>query len=68
MLPVLAPDLNYGNLEITDGSVASVAYAKMIRPDTEESERERIRSALYAYCLRDTEGVVRVLGLLRTVG
>ncbi len=67
VLPTLVPDLGYEDLEIGDGSMASVAYAKMIRPVTEKSERERIGTALLAYCQRDTEAMVRVFGLLRNV-
>ncbi len=67
VLPVLVPELGYEDLEICDGSMASVAYAKMIHPDTEKSEQERIRTALLAYCQRDTEAMVRVLGVLRSM-
>lgn len=54
-MPVLVPELGYEDLEINDGSLASVAYAKMIHPDTVDSERQRIRADLLAYCPRDTE-------------
>jgi len=65
VVPALVPDLDYGDLEIQDGSIASVAYATMMAPDTPESERERIRKALMAYCQRDTEAMLRVFQKLR---
>ncbi|MSQ40471.1 MAG: DUF2779 domain-containing protein [Dehalococcoidia bacterium] len=67
VLPALVPELGYEDLEINDGSMASVAYAQMIHPATEEFERGRIYAALLAYCQRDTEAMVRVFGLLRSV-
>jgi hypothetical protein len=65
VLPALAPDLGYGDLEIQEGSLASVAFAKMIAPDTDDSERQRVRHALLAYCQRDTEAMVWVYNALR---
>ena len=60
VLPVLVPDLGYDDLEIAEGSVASVAYSRMIYRDTSNPERERLRDALLAYCERDTEAMVRI--------
>jgi len=64
VLPALVPDMNYSDLEIQDGSIASVAFAQMIAPDTESAEREKLRSALLDYCERDTLAMVRVLDAL----
>ncbi len=65
VLPVFAPDLTYEDLEIRDGSVASLHYARMIEPDVTEAERAELRQALLAYCERDTVAMVRVLEALR---
>ncbi len=65
VLPALVPDMTYRNLEIQDGSNASTAFAKMIAPDTEEPERERIRNALLDYCQMDTMAMVRLLDTLQ---
>lgn len=67
VLPILVPALGYEDLEITDGSVASIAFTKMMRLNTDKSEREQIRNALLAYCRRDTEAMVRVFERLRAV-
>jgi len=65
VLPALVPHLSYDDLEIQEGSRASVAFARMIAPQTEERERERLRRALLDYCRRDTEAMVRVFDALR---
>ena len=64
VLPALVPDMTYSDLEIQEGSLASVYFSRMIAPDTEVAERERVRSALLAYCERDTFAMVRVLDAL----
>ena len=64
VLPALVPDLGYGDLEIQEGSNASIAFARMVASDTDETERGRIRNALLAYCQRDTEAMVRVYAAL----
>ena len=65
VLPALVPDMTYGDLEVREGSVASLYFAKMIHADTPEAEREQLREALLAYCERDTLAMVRVLQALR---
>ena len=58
--PTLVPDLDYTDMEIQDGAAASSAYNTMVAEDTPETEKTNIRSALLAYCARDTEAMVRV--------
>jgi len=64
VLPVLASDLGYDDLEIQDGTQASAAFAKMILDETPHWQRQRLREALHAYCGRDTEAMVRVFDAL----
>jgi hypothetical protein len=64
VLPAVVPELGYDDLEIQEGGHASVAFAQMISPETEESERRRLRQALLDYCRRDTEAMVRVIDAL----
>ena len=54
MLPAIAPQLSYKDLVIGDGTLASMAYSEMIRPDTPPERRRKIRANLLAYCERDT--------------
>ena len=60
VLPAVVPELGYDDLQIADGQMASVAYLRMIAPETPDAERAEIRQALLAYCRRDTEAMVRV--------
>jgi len=64
VLPAVVPELGYDDLEIREGGHASVAFARMISPETEESERRRLRQALLDYCRRDTEAMVRIIDAL----
>ena len=66
VLPALVPHLSYDDLEIQEGSHASVAFAQMIATGTEERERERLRRALLNYCRRDTEAMVQIFDALRS--
>ena len=64
VLPVLVPDAGYHDLDIREGSQASLAFAQIIAPETEENEKERLREALLSYCQRDTEAMVRIFDAL----
>lgn len=65
VLPALVPGLGYDDLAITDGQVASLAYAEMIHPATTEERRRQVRADLLSYCGRDTEAMVRLVEVLR---
>lgn len=64
VLPALVPDMSYGDLEMQHGSMAGIAFVRMIAPDTPIPERAKTKEALLAYCQRDTEAMVRVLDVL----
>jgi hypothetical protein len=65
VLPALVPNLNYDDLEIQEGAHASVAFAQIIAPETDERERGRLRRSLLDYCERDTEAMVQIFDALR---
>ena len=65
VLPAFVLDLSYKDLEINDGSLASVAYAEMISPKTSQERKDVIRRNLLAYCERDTEAEVRLFEKLK---
>ena len=65
VLPALVPDLTYKDLEIREGSVASLYYARMIDPEVSTAEAGALRQAMLAYCERDTLALVRVVDALR---
>ena len=64
VLPALAPESTYAQLDIADGRAASAAYARMVVGETPASERAAIREALLIYCAQDTEAMVRVYDAL----
>lgn len=64
VLPALVPSLDYGDLEIKDGATASAMYHTMMFVVTDWVERQRLESALLAYCARDTLGMVELRRVL----
>jgi hypothetical protein len=65
VLPTLAPELDYGTLEIKAGGAAVEAYSEAIAPGVSETERAAIGDALREYCKRDTWAMVVLLAKLR---
>jgi len=65
VLPALVPDLDYSDLEVSDGMQASAAYAEIVQPETLDDRRRQLRESLLAYCKRDTEAEVRLFMALR---
>jgi hypothetical protein len=66
VLPAVAPHLAYDDLEIQEGMMASLQFHRMAFGDGDAAEKAKIRTALLAYCERDTLAMVelrRVLGL-----
>jgi len=67
VLPALVPDLSYKDLTINEGSLASIAFAEMINPETPAKRREFIRKSLLEYCEMDTEAEVRLFQKLSSL-
>ena len=57
VLPALAPDLGYQNLDIGEGLLASRAFLSLVM-ETDPERRGRVRQALLKYCGRDTLAMV----------
>jgi hypothetical protein len=53
-------------MEISDGAMASEAYFTM-ETLADPAELSRLRAALLEYCKQDTLGLVRLLGILRSI-
>ena len=53
VLPVIAPALNYDDLEVADGRSASVSYIRALASD-DAGERTRSFDEIRAYCARFT--------------
>ena len=60
VLPTIAPDLAYSDLEVADGGMAQEAFAELLTPDTPDTRRTQLREALLRYCERDTLAMVRL--------
>ncbi len=63
VLPVVAPELRYEDLEIKDGDQAQIEYVKTF--SCSEDERQRTYQSLKQYCRLDTWAMVMVLKALR---
>ncbi len=58
VLPVLVPELSYGDLEIQEGATASFIYGQLA--EMEVTEQEKVRQQLLDYCHLDTLAMVRI--------
>ncbi|ACL06477.1 conserved hypothetical protein [Desulfatibacillum aliphaticivorans] len=62
VLPTLAPELNYGDLEeVHDGTAAQAAYMEAISPGTEIPRKKALESHLWEYCKLDTLAMVKIV-------
>ena len=61
ILPTIAPELAYHDLEVGDGGMAQEAFREMIHLDTSEERSATLRQSLLAYCERDTLAMVRLV-------
>ena len=60
VLPTIAPDLAYDDLEVSAGDMAQEAFTEIIKPETGPERRNQLREALLRYCERDTWAMVRL--------
>jgi len=60
VLPALAPEWDYGGLDIQDGAGAQVAYEVYLNAGTSASRRRELGSQMLAYCKRDTRAMVEI--------
>lgn len=60
VLPTIAPDLAYSDLEVSDGSLAQIAYRRAIDPKISNDRKEQLIKSLLDYCKRDTYSMVRL--------
>jgi hypothetical protein len=60
VLPTIAPDLAYDDLEVANGGMAQEAFAEMMHADTSTERHQQLSEALLKYCERDTLAMVRI--------
>jgi hypothetical protein len=65
VLPALVPHLDYNDLEIGGGLLASLAYEELRKPSTPADRTAELRANLLAYCRRDTEAMLELFKKLR---
>jgi len=63
VLPTVAPDLDYANLDgaVQSGGDVEPAYAEILDPATDDVRRSELETALVTYCERDTLALVRLV-------
>lgn len=61
VLPTIAPDLDYGDLEgVQNGGMAVQAFNEAIAEGTPPDRKDRIRNQLEMYCRLDTYAMIRL--------
>lgn len=60
VLPTIAPDLAYDNLEVANGGMAQDAFTEIMQAETLPERRQQLHDALLLYCERDTLAMVRI--------
>ena len=60
ILPLLS-DLDYSEMDINHGMLASIEYERITYSQVEESERLKVREALEKYCEMDTMAEVKIV-------
>lgn len=61
VLPTIAPELAYDDLDVKDGGAAQQAWFEAARAETSQARREQLRAGLETYCERDTEAMIVLL-------
>ncbi len=60
VLPVLCPELDYGDLQIKDGQEAMLTWYWLQQGDVSREDHASLRNAMLDYCRRDTYGMVAI--------
>lgn len=60
VLPTIAPDLAYDELEVGNGGDAQLAYSEIIDPETKKKRKQQLIEDLREYCALDTLAMVRL--------
>jgi hypothetical protein len=61
VLPTIAPDLDYSDLEVGDGAAAQLAWLEVRLAQCTPERRAQIAASLEEYCERDTWAMVVML-------
>ena len=66
VLPALVPELDYSDLDISDGGTAMNAY-EHLQQETDKKNIKKIKKNLLEYCKMDTLAMVKILEKLNDV-
>ena len=64
VLPTVAPELDYGDLEVQGGQAAQQKYMDLLYQEISEEDLKKGRTALLKYCERDTLAMVKLFQFL----
>ena len=67
VLPTLAPELSYEEMEIGEGQTASLAFGDMVEGRVPGERLRATRKALLDYCRLDTQAMVTIVEKLRAL-
>ena len=60
VLPTVASELDYGNLEVQSGQAAQQKFLELLTPKISDIDLEKKRTDLLQYCERDTLAMVKL--------
>jgi len=60
VLPTIAPDLRYDEMEVGNGVDAQNAYSEIVHPETTKERKQQLTEGLREYCALDTLAMVRL--------
>jgi hypothetical protein len=60
VLPTIASELDYGNLEVQSGQAAQQKFLELLTPKISDIDLEKGRTELLQYCERDTWAMVKL--------
>jgi hypothetical protein len=64
VLPTVAPELDYGDLDVQGGQAAQQKYMDLLNQEVSEDDLKKGRNALLKYCERDTLAMVKLAQFL----
>ncbi len=67
VLPVLAPELSYKELDIREGGTAAITWLKIASGELNGAESERLREALKKYCGTDSYAMYAIWKALHQI-
>ncbi len=60
VLPTIAPELDYSDLEVSNGGMAQDAWLEAVHPATTSERKKHLHAAMLKYCERDTFAMVKL--------